>query len=311
MTGHGGNLVRALVTFALLLTSFWLCALRPAAAQGRGNGGGNGGGGGDTGGGQTGWIERFDSILGMLANGWGIEQTGSPDSLFGVPGAGLASKSFDATNVTIPDGILRLRLSISETSPNSFTSSGALVYTKQTYGYGTYEWCARMSSTASSPTTSGEVASGGVSAGFVYVNNSQTEIDFELARFGSLDWRLYMANWAGLRRHTYDTVKDEDSLPNDFHASFKVYKFVWTKDYIEFLVDGRSLAFHTTNIPRAAAHVMANHWGTNNPTGFGGEADTTTTKRERYFYVDWVRYTPPFGLPVGGTVACGPGSASP
>ena len=301
MTGLRRNFFRSWFTFALLLTSFWLGALRPAAAQGRGSGGGGGGAGG----GQTGWIERFDSIPGMLANGWGIEQTGSADSLFGVPGTGLASKSFDANNVAIgADGILRLRLSIS----NALQSSGALVYTKLTYAFGMYEWCARMSSTASSPTTSGELASGGVSAGFVYVNNSQTEIDFELARSGSFDWWLYMANWAN-RRLTSSAVKAESSAPNNFHAAFKIYKFVWTKDYIQFFVndgDDRSLAFHTANIPRTAAHVMVNHWGTNNPTGFGGPVDTT--KPERYFYVDWVRYTPTLQLPVDSTIRCGPAS---
>ena len=294
MTGLRRNFFRSWFTFALLLTSFWLGALRPAAAQGRGKGGG----GGDNGGGQTGWIERFDSIPGMLANGWGIEQTGSADSLFGVPGTGLASKSFDANNVQIQDGILRLRLSISET----LNSSGALVYTKLTYAFGMYEWCARMSSTASSPTTSGDLASGGISAGFVYVNNSQTEIDFEQARSGSLDWWLYMANWAN-RRLTSSAVK-ATAMPGNVptYSEFKVYRFDWKKDYIEFLVDGTSLAFHTANIPRTAAHVMVNHWGTNNPTGFGGPAQAG----ERYFYVDWVRYTPLLSIPVGGIVSCGP-----
>ena len=57
-------------------------------------------------------------------------------------------------------------------------SHGALVYTKSKYGYGTYEWRMRMSSTSSTPTGAGDSVSGSVSAGFVYVNNSQTEIDF-------------------------------------------------------------------------------------------------------------------------------------
>ena len=300
MTGLRRNFFRSWFTFALFLTSFWLGALRPAAAQGRGSGGGGGGAGG----GQTGWIERFDSIPGMLANGWGIEQTGSPDSLFGVPGTGLASKSFDAKNVAIgADGILRLKLSIS----NALQSSGALVYTQQIYGYGTYEWCARMSSTATSadptsPAYAGLPLSGGISAGFVYVNNSQTEIDFEQARSGSLDWFLYMANWANLRPKS-SAVK-ATAMPGNVptYSEFKVYKFDWKKDYIEFFVDGTSLAFHTTNVPRTAAHVMVNHWGTNNPTGFGGPAQAG----ERYFYVDWVRYTPLLAIPVGGIVPCGP-----
>jgi hypothetical protein len=297
MTRHGGNLTRSLITMAVLLAFFWLGASHPAAAQGRGNGNGGGGGGG----GATGWIEQFSDAL-IENRGWGIEQTGSPDSLFGVPGTGLA-KSFERNNVSFPNGTIRLTLSLRDES-GTLTSRGALVYTKALYSYGTYEWCARMSSTADLPSGAGSLASGGISAGFVYVNNSQTEIDFELARSGSLDWWLYMANWSGLRRLTSSAEPATASAPNDFHAGFKIYKFVWTKDYIEFFVNDRSLAFHTANVPRTSAYVIMNHWGTNSPSGFGGPADTS--KPDRYFFVDWARYTPQFGLPVGGTVSCGP-----
>ena len=39
---------------------------------------------------------------------------------------------------------------------------------------------------------------------------------------------------------------------------------------------------------------MINHWGTNNPNGFGGGANIVD---DRYFYVDWVKFTPQEGAP--------------
>lgn len=283
------NLFPSVVTFGLIVTAFLFGAPGSASAQ---------------------WIEQFsDSLEGIKSRGWRIEQTGSPDSRFGVPGTGVAG-SFDRDNVTIKNGILSLKLNLTfPSSSGPWTSNGALVYTKEKYRYGTYEWCMRMSSTASSPTVPGTPVFGSVSAGFVYVNNSQTEIDFEQAAAkdssGSLYWWLYMANWANLRlTYTQLKVTEIPENPNPPYAEFKTYKFDWKKEYVEFLVNGTKVAFHTQNVPRTAAYVLMNHWGTNSPDGFGGPA----VAGERYFYVDWVRYTPPGRLPVSGGITC-PGSA--
>ena len=56
-----------------------------------------------------------------------------------------------------------------------------------------------------------------------------------------------------------------------------------------FYIDDVFQTSHVTNIPRAPAHFMINHWGTNNPF-WGGEATVGPT---RYYYVDWASYTPP------------------
>ena len=118
-------------------------------------------------------------------------------------------------------------------------SRGALIYTKSKYSYGTYEWRMRMSSTSASPNGSGNSVSGSVSAGFVYVNNSQTEIDFE---FSGLDPEtLYMVNWLNpdptadpdLSERTYDFL-----YPFTVSTAFHAYKFVWQPGRIDFYVDG-------------------------------------------------------------------------
>jgi beta-glucanase (GH16 family) len=170
-----------------------------------------------------------------------------------------------------------------------YVSHGALVYTKSKYGYGTYEWRMRMSSTSSTPTGEGDSVSGSVSAGFVYVNNSQTEIDFEFS--GAVQDTLYMVNWLNSNPQSDPTDANETytyiplpSVSTDFHD----YKFVWQPDEIDFYVDNVLQGTHTTNVPSAPAYFMINHWGTDN-SNWGGSATVGPT---RYFYVDWVKYTP-------------------
>ena len=166
---------------------------------------------------------------------------------------------------------------------------GAMLYTTATYGYGTYEMRMRMSSTSSTPNGRGVSVSGTVSAGFLYVNNSETEIDFE---FSGLDPNtLYMVNWLNpnpsadpdLTDRTYDYL-----YPFTVSTAFHDYKFVWQAGRIDFYVDGILEATHTTNVPTAPAYFMINHWGTDSPY-WGGTARVGT---DCYFYVDWVQYTP-------------------
>lgn len=87
-------------------------------------------------------------------------------------------------HVTVQSGYLSMRLTQELGSVDGTTgviSKGALVHSRLRCGYGTYEWRMRMSNTASSPDNPGHPVSGSVSAGFNYVNNSQTEIDFEFS----------------------------------------------------------------------------------------------------------------------------------
>jgi endo-1,3-1,4-beta-glycanase ExoK len=206
--------------------------------------------------------------------------------------------------VSLSGSILTLRLTQEQgtvdSNPQGYVSRGALVFTQKKYGYGTYEWRMRMTSTAADPGSVGAPVSGSVSAGFVYVNNSETEIDFEygghvLAPNDPDDvWAdnlLYLVNWHNTdpstgpfgSQMTFSTV-EVIALNSMFHT----FTFVWEPGQITFSVNGQVKAVHTTDVPEAPAHFMINHWGTNNPN-WGGEA---TIGVERYFYVDWVKYTP-------------------
>ena len=196
-------------------------------------------------------------------------------------------------NVSVAGGYLALLLTQEigavDANPAGVVSRGALIYTKKKHGYGTYEWRMRMSSTATSPFGQGYPTSGSVSAGFIYVNNSQTEIDFEFSGL-SLD-TLYLVNWLN-PDPTHDPAPDNQTYtaiwPFDSTSAFHNCRFVWKPGSISYYVDGVLKKVHTTNVPSAPAHFMINHWGTDSPF-WGGYATIGTP---RYFYVDWVKYTP-------------------
>ena len=199
---------------------------------------------------------------------------------------------YQADHVSVGGGYVTMLLSQENGPVDSrygVISRGALIYTKSRYGYGTYEWRMRMSSTASSPTGEGYPTSGSVSAGFIYANNSQTEIDFE---FSGTDLEtLYMVNWLNPNPAS-DPAENNETYsfvcPFDSTGVFHTYKFIWEAGKISYYVDGNLEAVHTTNVPSAPAHFMINHWGTDSGN-WGGTASVGTP---RYFHVDWVRYTP-------------------
>ena len=200
---------------------------------------------------------------------------------------------YQPDRVSVSGGLLRIRLTQEYGTVDGVggvISRGGLVYTKQKCGYGTYEWKVRMSTTSASPTDpTGGPVSGSVSAGFNYVNNSQTEIDFE---FSAKDPQtLWMVNWLNTNPAQDPTGQHETYSylqPFDSTSFFHQYKYVWEPGKITFYVDGVQTAVHTTDVPSAAANFMINHWGTNGP-GWGGYASVS---QARYYYIDSVKFTP-------------------
>jgi endo-1,3-1,4-beta-glycanase ExoK len=246
-----------------------------------------------------GWQEDFDGA--SLDEGrWTVWDQQSPRY---IPDDHIGY--YQADHVSLENGYLSMLLTqergVVGTNLNGVISRGALISTKETYGYGTYEWRMRMSSTAASPNDIGACGSrdisGTVTAGFIYVNNSETEIDFEVA--GHRPDLLYLVNWKNADPTTdptssesmASTIVDSAILPSGetWCSDFRTYKFVWEEGLISFYVDGVWQAEHTVNVPIAPAYFMISHWGTNK-RDWGGKATIGTP---RYFYVDWVRYTPP------------------
>jgi len=199
---------------------------------------------------------------------------------------------YDPKNVSVEKGYLKILLTQKTAlvnGSNGYVSYGGLVYTKATCGYGTYEWTMRMSSTASSSDASGAWVLGSVSAGFLYVNNSETEIDFEYSATTPED--VWAVNWLNTNPHRTPTSAMETATrvsEPDATATFHTYRFVWAPSVISFYIDDGLVAMHTTDVPSTPAYFMINHWGTNS-LGWGGWATPGTS---RYFYVKSVSYTP-------------------
>ncbi|MFB3923110.1 MAG: glycoside hydrolase family 16 protein [Terriglobia bacterium] len=201
---------------------------------------------------------------------------------------------YDPNHVKVVNGYLQILLTQQTgvvDGNNGYISYGGLIYTKKTCGYGTYQWTMRMSSTSSTPSGSGAWVSGSVSAGFLYVNNSETEIDFEYS--AASPQYVWAVNWLNTnpRRDPSSSMETATAVNWPVATAYPehTYTFVWAPGIITFYFDGALVATHTTDVPSAPAYFMINHWGTNSPN-WGGLATPGTN---RYFYVKSASYTPP------------------
>ena len=147
--------------------------------------------------------------------------------------------NYQQDRVSVSGGYLRIMLTQEGgivDGVSGVISRGGLVYSKRKCGYGTYEWNVRMSSTQASPTDpSGFSTSGSVSAGFVCVNNSETEIDFEFS--GQDPDVLWMVNWLNTNPNQDPTGQHQTYSylqPFDSTSGFHQYKYVWEpgKNYV-------------------------------------------------------------------------------
>ncbi len=199
---------------------------------------------------------------------------------------------YQPDHVSIDNGYLRIELTQAPGTVDGsagIISRGGLIYTKAQCGYGTYQWTMRMSSSSDSPMGTGSWYSGSVSAGFVYVNNSQTEIDFEYS--ATTPDYVWQVNWLNPNPRRDPTEANETATREfepDAVTDFHTYTFVWTAGNIAYYIDGNLASVHTTNVPTAPAYFMINHWGTDGPN-WGGVASPGAT---RYFYIDSASFTP-------------------
>ena len=210
------------------------------------------------------------------ASKWFVDTGRAPGNI-----AGANNGTLSAKHVDLSTGMLRLTLTQSVSGALA-TSVGAEIRSKQLLGYGTYVWVARAASTSGTPKGAGSAVSGTVTDVFNFINDSESEIDFEYQ--GQTPSTLEMTNYSTVSksRSTSTTISEADS---EFHE----YKYVWSAAKIEFYVDGALVSTHTEHIPSAPAAAMVNLWGTNS-TSFGGLATDGVT---RYLYVSSFSYTTP------------------
>jgi endo-1,3-1,4-beta-glycanase ExoK len=207
---------------------------------------------------------------------WFIDTGRAPGNI-----PGVNTGTLRAEHVDLSTGMLRLTLTQSVSGALA-TSVGAEIRSRQLFGYGTYVWVARAASTSSTPHGAGSAVSGSVFDVFTFVNDSETEIDFEYQ--GQSPATLEMTNYSTVS-HSHSSSTPVPGADGSFHE----YKFVWSPGKIEFYVDGTLVSTHTEYVPSTPAAVLINLWGTNS-AGFGGVATNGSTS---YLYVSSFSYTAP------------------
>ncbi len=95
-----------------------------------------------------------------LGKAWRIASWQSPDSK-----PGLNHGTYVPGNVDFADGMLRLKVEQTQ-GPDGVISRGAAVWTREKFGYGTYEFVMRMASESPTPNGLGMAQSGTVSSAF-------------------------------------------------------------------------------------------------------------------------------------------------
>ena len=218
-----------------------------------------------------------DNFSGKMldATKWFVDTGRAPGN---IPGKNIGT--LNPKNIDLASGMLRLTLTQS-LSDGLATSEGAEIRSKQSFGYGSYVWVARAASTSGTPNGPGSAVSGTVTDFFNFINDSQTEIDFEYQ--GSSPSTLEMTNFS-----TVSNSQSTNTPVSGAESSFHEYRYVWRAARIEFYVDGKLVSTHTEHIPSSPAAVLINLWGTNS-SSFGGVATDGVT---RYLYVSSFSYTP-------------------
>src|SRR5262249_39582351 len=136
-------------------------------------------------------------------------------------------------------------------------SVGAEVRSVNRFGFGTYDYYARASSTADSPSDAGSMVTGQVTGLFNLCNSaanptscpSYTEIDHEIE--GQFPTQLEVTNWTSTSTRTTN-----NSTQSGMDTGFHHYSFVWLPTSVTFYFDGTVVGTHTTNVPASPAFVL-------------------------------------------------------
>jgi len=228
-------------------------------------------------------VTFFDDFSGgkLDTEKWEIATYHSPDSK-----PGINQGTYVADTIDFTTGMLRIRVTQKEKN-GVVQSLGGAIISKNRFGYGTYEFVMRMSTTADKPDAEGKTLTGAISSGFLYYHNSESEIDLE---FLGDENAMHVTNWLNPApsHQPEGDVKQTDKInDNALGSGFRNYKIVWAPGSIKIYIDDKLVASHDEHVPSTPAHIILQHRGTNSDE-WGGTAAPGIT---RYFYVKSVKFT--------------------
>ena len=222
-------------------------------------------------------------------NKWTIATYKSPDSHPDVNEGQYIPEALDFSNgmLTITSDQPRMHSGHRGSAQPSY---GGAIISKELFGFGTYEFVMRMSTTANRPEGKGGARTGSVSSGFLYNKNSETEIDLE---FLGNENAIWITTWHNKRPKDVpklsDDIRAETKIDNEHLAdTFHTYRIEWTPQRVKVYIDDTLASDHKHHVPTAPAHIILQHRGTNSDK-WGGDADIDVT---HYFYVKSVSFTP-------------------
>jgi Glycosyl hydrolases family 16 len=213
---------------------------------------------------------------------WIIATYQSPDSAPGVNRGTYVSSAIDFTQ-----GMLRITVQQHATA-RGVESLGGAIFSRELFGFGTYDFEMRMSSLSPTPHGNGTASTGAVSSGFIYYDKSESEIDLE---FLGNENAMWVSTWRNPDPNLDPTPlqRTTDKLVEPGLATrFRQYSLVWTAKTVDVYIDGTRVAHQTEHVPHTPAHIILQHRGTNSDK-WGGVAAVGV---ERYFFVRSVKFTP-------------------
>jgi len=214
---------------------------------------------------------------------WLVAQWKSADSK---PGINLGS--YVPEQLDFSTGTLRIQIDQVSDPTNGVNSKGGAIQSKQKFGFGTYTFVMRQSSTSPTPDGAGSTVTGGISSAFLYLPNSVSEIDLEFLGDNNAMWGT---NWMNPTPSVppNSTMKDSTEFSNaDLATGFHTYQLVWSAIAVSWYIDGKLIATHTDHVPQAPAFIILQHRGTNSNL-WGG---TATLGVRRYAFFKSVSFVP-------------------
>lgn len=235
----------------------------------------------------------------------------NPQSYVGKNYAGAGSDcTFAPSNISFSidpnTGVACLCEKLSQSSASA--SSGAELLSKETFGYGTFEFCSRMGSNSVTPNGVGIAISGGVSSTFLISNDNggtvgYVEIDMPECEGDHATWAEYdvwfngdasgdNAQPSGPGFKSQGAGSDTFLVIPNMVTDFNFYGCVWSPGQLDFYLNGvlqGSLTGAKVPVPGTGGNpptMDINHYGCNG-TGWGGKA---TVGVERFFYVRSAKY---------------------